>query len=119
MRLAITSTGPELSSPIDRRFGRAKYLLVVDTPDRTVSAIDNQAGIDAAQGAGIQAAQHVIDHRAGTLITGHCGPKAYRALEAAGVDVYLADGGTVEETLDRFEAGGLARSSSADANGHW
>ena len=119
MRLAVTAAGPELSSDIDQRFGRAQYLLIVDTPERTVSPIENRAGMNAAQGAGIQAAQSVIDSRATCLITGHCGPKAYRALRAAEVAVYLTDGGTVSEALDRFEAGGLAPAASADVDGHW
>ncbi len=119
MRLAITAAGPELSSPIDQRFGRARYLLVVDTPERTVLAIDNQAGIDAAQGAGIQAAQSVVDNEATVLITGHCGPKAYRALKAAGVAVYLTPEGTVDDAINRFEADELKLAPAADVDGHW
>ena len=119
MRIAVTATGPELSSPIDQRFGRAKYLLMVDTPERTVLAIENHAGMNAAQGAGIQAAQSVIDNKATILITGHCGPKAFRALKAAAVDVYLAPGGTVDEAISRFEAGDLTVAPAADVDGHW
>lgn len=119
MRIAITATGPELTSLIDQRFGRAKYLLVVDIPERTVSAVSNHAGMNAAQGAGIQAAQSVVDNKATALITGHCGPKAFRALKAAGIDVYLAPGGTVNEAIDRFEAGQLTPAPAADVDGHW
>ena len=77
MKVAITATGPELSSSVDPRFGRARYLLVVDVPGRTALAIDNLAGMNAAQGAGIQAAQNVIDNGAIVLITGHCGPRRF------------------------------------------
>lgn len=119
MKLAITATGPELSSPIDQRFGRARYLLIVDTPERSVLAVDNQSGMNAAHGAGIQAAQTIIDNRATALITGHCGPKAFRALQAAGIEVYLTSEGTVAEAIDRFEAGQLTVSSGADVGGHW
>lgn len=119
MRLAITAAGPELSSPIDARFGRARYLLIVDAPERVIQAIDNQGGMTAAQGAGIQAAQSVIDNAAAVLITGHCGPKAFRALKAAGIDVYLASGGTVADGVRQFEAGELTRAPSADVDGHW
>jgi predicted Fe-Mo cluster-binding NifX family protein len=119
MRIAITATGPELSSPIDQRFGRAKYLLMVDTPERKVLAIENHAGMNAAQGAGLQAAQSVIDNKATVLITGHCGPKAFRALKAGGVDVYLTPGSAVDEAISRFEAGGLAVAPTADVDGHW
>jgi predicted Fe-Mo cluster-binding NifX family protein len=119
MRVAITAAGPDLSSPVDQRFGRAHYLLVVDTPERTALAIDNLAGMNAAQGAGIQAAQSVIDNHATTLVTGHCGPKAFRALKAAGVDVYLTSEGTVADAIDRLEAGELALAPAADVDGHW
>jgi predicted Fe-Mo cluster-binding NifX family protein len=119
MKIAITATGPDLSSEIDPRFGRARYLLLVDSPERTFVAVDNRAGMDAAQGAGIQAAQTVIDNKARVLISGHCGPKAFRALKAAGVQVYLASGGTVAEALGQYESGGLVLAPSADVDGHW
>ena len=119
MRIAVTSAGPDLSSAVDQRFGRAHYLLVVDLPERTVLPVDNLAGMNAEQGAGIQAAQRVIDNEATVLLTGHCGPKAFRALNAAGVEVYLAPAGTVAEAIDRFEAGSLEQAPTADVDGHW
>ena len=119
MRLAITAAGPELSSPVDQRFGRARYLLMVDTPERTVTAIDNQAGMNAAQGAGIQTAQSVIDNKATVLITGHCGPKAFRALKAAGIHVYLTPGGSVDDVIGRFQTGELTPAPAADVDSHW
>lgn len=119
MRLAVTAAGPDLLSPIDQRFGRALYLLIVDLPERSTLVINNRASMDAAQGAGIQTAQRVIDNQATALITGNCGPKAFKALEAAGVEVYLASDETVAETLDRFESGTLRRLSAPNAESHW
>jgi len=119
MKLAVTSSGPELSSPVDQRFGRARYLVVVDLPSGSAKAVDNTLARDAAEGAGIQAAQNVIDNQAEVLLTGHCGPKAFRALHAAGVDVYGVSGGTVAEAIDRFEEGGLSKLAGADVNSHW
>ncbi len=119
MRVAVTATGPDLSSSIDHRFGRARYLLIVDTPEDLVTTVDNQTGIDAAQGAGIQAAQSVIDNHASILITGHCGPKAFRALKAGGVHVYLATEGTVAQAIGAFQSGDLKHTSAADVDGHW
>jgi predicted Fe-Mo cluster-binding NifX family protein len=119
MRLAVTAAGPDLSSALDPRFGRARYLLFVDTPFRTFEVVENSAGRDAAQGAGIQAAQTVIDHKAQVLLTGNCGPKAFRALQAAGIRVYLAPEGTVTEAVDRFDRGQLSPLTSANVDGHW
>jgi predicted Fe-Mo cluster-binding NifX family protein len=119
MKLAITSIGPELSSPFDPRFGRAKYLLFVDTPLRTFTALDNAVAMNVAEGAGIQAAQNVIDNKAEAVITGNCGPKAFRALQAAGIRVYLAPEGTVSENLDKFDHGQFLPAGSANVDGHW
>lgn len=119
MRVGVTATGPELDSLVDQRFGRAEYLLFVDLPERALKAVENKAGRSAAQGAGIQAAQVVIDNRATVLITGHCGPKAYQALKAAGVEVFVAAGGTVDEVLSRFQEGKLSPAPAADVGGRW
>jgi predicted Fe-Mo cluster-binding NifX family protein len=119
VKLGVTATGPELTSRFDTRFGRAKYLLLVDTPFRTFEAIENTVAMNAAQGAGIQAAQNVIDHEVEAVITGNCGPKAFRALEAAGIRVYLAPEGTVAENLDRFDHGQFLPASGANVDGHW
>lgn len=119
MKLAVTAGGPDLSSPLDARFGRARYLVLVDTPFRTVESVDNKAGVNAAEGAGIQAAQNVIDHKAEAVITGNCGPKAFRALAAAGITVYLAPNGTVSEAVDRFDRGQLLPANAANVDGHW
>ena len=119
MKIAITASGPDLASAVDQRFGRARYLLIVDTSDRSVSAVDNKAGRDAAQGAGIQAAQSVIDSNASALITGHCGPKAFRALRAGKVDVYLSPETTVDEAVTAFENDRLEQTTAADVEGHW
>ncbi len=119
MKLAITATGPDLSSGFDPRFGRAKYLLFVDMPLRTFVSFENKAAMDAAQGAGIQAAQNVIDHGAEAVVTGNCGPKAFRALHAAGVPVYLAPEGTVADNLDRFDHGQFLPAEAANVDGHW
>lgn len=119
MKLAVTSTGPDLASTLDPRFGRARYLLVVDTPFRTYVPIENRMGMNAAEGAGVQAAQNVIDQKVGAVITGHCGPKAFRALTAAGIQVFLAPEGTVTDALDRFDHGQFLPASAANVDGHW
>jgi len=114
VRFAVTAIRPELSSPIDQRFGRSRHLLIIDMPDRAVQAIDNQPGMHAASDAGIQAAQKVIDTHADALITVHCRPKAFRALQAAGVTVYKVSDGSVAEALDRFDEGTLTAAGRAD-----
>lgn len=119
MKLLITSSGTTLDSPVDPRFGRAKQFLVVDPDTMTCAAHDNAQNLNAAQGAGIQAAQNVVALGAEAVISGHCGPKAFRVLKAAGVRVYTTQAATVKEAVDLFRAGKLTEASDADVEGHW
>jgi predicted Fe-Mo cluster-binding NifX family protein len=119
VKLALTTSGETLDAPLESRFGRAPKFLVYDTESNTFEVIDNQQNVNAAQGAGIQAAETVARSGATCLVTGHCGPKAYRALSAAGVQVYNTDIPTVAAALDAFKAGRLKPAVSADVGGHW
>jgi predicted Fe-Mo cluster-binding NifX family protein len=104
MKIAITSQGPDLNSPIDSHFGRAPYFCIIHVEDRTLTPIDNASGANAAQGAGIQAAQTLVDHGVQALITGSVGPKAWPILEAANIRMLTVNGGTVEQALNAFRA---------------
>ena len=119
VKLAFTTSGETLDALLDSRFGRAPKFLVYDTDSDTFEVVDNQQNLDAAQGAGIQAAETVARSGADCLVTGHCGPKAYRVLSAAGVKVYNTDIPTVAAALDAFKAGRLKPAESADVEGHW
>ncbi len=119
MKLAVTSQGSELTSAVDPRFGRAQYFLVANTETDEVSAVDNRVNLNAAQGAGIQAAKNVVALGVDALITGQVGPKAFAALHAGGVKVYTGASGTVAEAIEQFRAGGLKRAESASVEGHW
>ena len=81
--------------------------------------MSNAVNLNAAQGAGIQAAKTIIDLGVKTLITGHIGPKAFAALQAGGVAIYPVAGGTVAETLEEFRMGSLKAMTAADVEGHW
>ena len=119
MKLAFTSTGENLASLLDPSFGRAKNFLVYDLETQAVKVISNQQNIAAAQGAGIQAAQTIVAAGAAALITGHCGPKAFRVLEAAGIKVFNTNDPTVADALKRYLAGDLISAESANVESHW
>jgi len=119
MKVVFTTSGKDLSAPIDARFGRAPKFLICDPETRDFTIIDNGQNLNASQGAGIQAAETVVRSGATALVTGHCGPKAFRVLSAAGIKVYTAEGLTVAEALDRFRAGTLVEALSSDVEGHW
>lgn len=119
MKIAISTSGKEMSAPMDDRFGRAKGFIIYDTETGSHEFIDNKQNLEAAQGAGIQSAKRVIDAGVSALITGNVGPKAYSALSAAGVEMFLKQGGTVEEAVKAYTSGSLEKTSGANVESHW
>jgi predicted Fe-Mo cluster-binding NifX family protein len=119
MLVVVTSQGTSLDDPVDPRFGRATHFVLVDTDTGEFSGHDNTQNLQASQGAGIQAAQAVARLGANAVLTGHVGPKAFATLRAGHVVVYTGVTGTVREALDKFRAGQLRASATADVEGHW
>jgi len=119
MKIAFSTSGETLESPLDPRFGRAPKFLVYDLDGETFDVVDNQRNLNAAQGAGIQSAETVARLGAQALVTGHCGPKAFRVLQAAGIKIYTAEAPTVASALELYRSGKLTEAKAADVDGHW
>ena len=61
--------------------------IIVDPQNMAFEVVENQQNLNLPQGAGIQAAKTIVDNQAAVLITGHCGPKAFKVLQGAGVKI--------------------------------
>jgi predicted Fe-Mo cluster-binding NifX family protein len=118
MKIAITSTGKDLDCQIDPRFGRCQYFIFVDPETMEFEAAENQ-GLAAMGGAGVQAAQVVVQKGATALITGNLGPNAATALSASGIKLYLVPGGTVKEVTEAYKSGTLKEVSGATVPPHF
>lgn len=114
MRVAVSATGDVLDAPIDPRFGRCPYFIIVDTDTMQFEALPNTSQY-AASGAGIQAAQAVASKGAKIVLTGNVGPNAYQALSAAGVQIVTGVTGTVREAVTRYKKGELGSVSTPTA----
>ena len=119
MKIVVSATGTSIDAAVDERFGRARCFVVLDDETMGTEVVENTQNMQAAQGAGIQAARTVIEAGAEAVITGNVGPKAHRTLAAAGVKAYLCAGGTVAEALEKFKAGELEATEGANVEGHW
>lgn len=104
MKVAITAEQPGMDSMMDSRFGRCAYFIIAETETQDWEALENR---DAAlsSGAGIAAAQLVVNKGAKAVLTGHVGPKAAQVLNAAGVQIVSVPDGTVRQKLEDFRAG--------------
>ena len=119
MKIAISSQGKDLNASVDSRFGRARCFLVLDTETNEVAVVDNASNADAMQAAGVQTAQAIAARGVRAVLSGHVGPKAFTALRAAGIDIYVGVAGTVRDAVEAFRAGKLTASAAADVQGHW
>ena len=114
LKIAITSKGKDLDSPMDPRFGRAYYILIVDTFNHGLEVLDNSENVNAFKGAGIQAAVMISDRGAKVLLTGYCGPNAFKPLNAAGVKVANDVTGTVRDAVIAYNEGNVSFADSAN-----
>ena len=86
-------------------FGRAPYFLFAENGKEEI--LDNPAA-QAEGGAGIKAAQFVVDQGADTLITVRCGENAAQVFQAAEIKIYQSQGTGAKENLQALQAGKLA-----------
>lgn len=96
MKIIATSTGQDLDATLDPRFGRCAYFVLIDTDSGAFEATPNPY-LDAAGGAGTQAAQWVLDQGADVLLTGQCGPKATAVLQDSSIRIVEGASGSLRE----------------------
>jgi len=119
MKIAVTSKGREIDSETDPRFGRAAYILIVDSETFEFESLDNKENVNAFKGAGIQASTMVINKGAEVLLTGYCGPNAFKTLQAGGIKVINDISGTVKNAVTLLNEGKLKYSDGANVDGQW
>jgi len=119
MKIAVTSTGIDLDAQVDPRFGRAVYILIVDSETFAFEIVDNKENVNALKGAGIQAAIMISDKKAEVLLTGFCGPNAFKALKAAKIGVANNAEGSVKNAVKAYLDGKLPLSDEANVEGQW
>lgn len=106
MKVIIPSDADRLDSPVAASFGRAPWFALFDTVHNTLKFIEN--GAAASQGgAGIKAAQAVLDSGADTVIAPRLGQNAAEVLAAANVEIFEAKEGSVEENIRLITSGAL------------
>ena len=119
MLIAVTAKSSEPGSEVDPRFGRAQYFHLIDTETGERNIVENTQSLQAVQGAGIQAAETITGQKAEAVLTGHCGPKAFQVLKAAGVRIVTGVEGKVDEVVRKFKSGDYQEAYSPDVESHW
>jgi predicted Fe-Mo cluster-binding NifX family protein len=117
MNIAVSATGSTLEAQVDPRFGRCSYFVIADTDTMSFEAFPNMAA-SAMGGAGIQAAQEIVNRGVKVLVTGNVGPNAFQTLSAAGIEVVVGASGTVKEAIEKYSKGELKKTGSPTVQGH-
>ena len=104
MKVAITSSGKELTSLPDKRFGRCNCFVIYDTESDSVEVVDNPSR-DYNEGAGPAAMQLIASKGSGKIITGHLGGKAALVAKQLGIEMTPLDDNqrSVEEVIQMIK----------------
>ena len=117
MRIVVSSQGENLDAAASPIFGRCPTYVFVDTETMAFQAVPNPA-MNQGGGAGIQAAQFVVNQGAEAVLSGNLGPNAFDVLQAAGVPGYLIVEGTVSQAVEAYREGRLQPMAGPNAAAH-
>ncbi len=118
MKIAVTSTGSDLSSTVEARFGRCACFIILDTDTMEFEAIENP-NIALGGGAGIQSAQLMSEKGVKTVLTGNCGPNAFQTFGAAGIRVITGVSGIVKDAVEQFKVGTFLSAEGPNVASHF
>jgi len=111
MKIGFTAKGNTLDSPMEERFGRSPFFIIVDSETGSFEVIQNPLA-NAGGGVGPKAAQLVIGVGVKAVVTGQVGGNAQEVLSAAGIPIYLyRNGKSVKDALDQFRNNTLEQST--------
>jgi len=108
MILCVPAAGPDLSSPVDEKFGRCQYLHFIETDTLKGTYVENTQRTGR-HGVGVQVAQRVVDEGAGAVICSRVGPNAMEVLKTGGVRVYEGGDCTVQEAVALYHENRLSQ----------
>ena len=102
-KIAVSSTGNDLESDVDMRFGRCPYFLIIELEDKEIKQVKTVENTAVAQagGAGITAAQVVADEKVDAIITGNVGPRAYDVFSQLGIRIFIGQG-KIKDVIQQF-----------------
>jgi predicted Fe-Mo cluster-binding NifX family protein len=117
MKIAMPVDDKTMESTVCISFGRTPYFLIYDTETKESGFLDNSAAASQG-GAGIKAAQTVVDSQAGALLTPRCGENAAEVINTAKIKIYKTINDSIKDNIAAFEAGKLSLLDEIHAGFH-
>lgn len=106
MKIAIPVDEKSVDSNVCVSFGRTPYFLIFDVDTKESVFLDNSAAASTG-GAGIKAAQTIVDNKANVLLTPRCGENAAEVLKSADIEIFKTTSASVKDNIDAFIDGKL------------
>lgn len=106
MKIAIPVDDASMDTNVCISFGRTPYFLIYDTESKDATFLSNSAAASQG-GAGIKAAQLILDQNAEVLLTPRCGENAAEVFNAANIKIYKTNGNQLMQNIQYFENGEL------------
>lgn len=119
MKLVIPAVAEgNMETEVHDNFGRATFFAFIDTETEEIDFVENTAA-KKSSGAGVGAAQLCADNEADIVTAYHFGPKAFKALTAAGIEVLdLNEQKLIKEVYSDYKAGKLAEAEAGPGGHH-
>ena len=117
MKIAIPVDKKDIESNVCVSFGRTPYFLIYDIETKESVFLDNSA-VASTGGAGIKAAQTIVDNNVEVLLTPRCGENAANVLKTVGIKIFKTINATIRENIDAFVAGKLSLLEEIHAGFH-
>jgi len=118
MKIAISVAEANLEADVAPRFGRCQHFIIFDLVSGKFDSLGNKSA-DFTGGAGIATAQMIADSGVQVVLTGNCGPNAYRVLSATGIEVVTGVTGTVKEVIDKYRRGDYLAAGKPSVASHY
>lgn len=107
MKIAVPVDTDSMETRICISFGRAPYFLIFDT-ELNEGIFQNNSAATSQGGAGIKAAQVVVDSKADVLLTPRCGENAAQVINAANIKMFKTINDSLQDNLAAFREGKLS-----------
>ena len=117
MKIAIPVDENHLKTNVCVSLARAPYYLIHDTESNESIFIENTAA-DSQGGAGVKAAQLLVDQKIHVLLTPRCGQNAAEVLIAAKMEIFRTEYPSAHENLDAFKSASLTALTEFHAGFH-
>lgn len=106
MKIALSASGKDLHSNLDLRFGRSPYFIIYDLNTDKFNTIENK-GESSGGGAGIAAAQQLIDESVEAVISSNIGPNAFNLLQSSDIKMYKGNSIPCKLLVEMYKEGKL------------